>query len=164
MAGSYLDRQLLSTPDHPRLLYAIESFIHGPDAGEFFAATGQAAKEGDTLLICDDFLSENAPDGNRWISEYQTGWHVSSLVTLEGLTRLAEESGWTVEGTQDLSAHVEIDRTRDRLIRLVTGLLRPIRPHSPFWDNLFGGNALQVCLKRGLLRYLVVTLRRGPRA
>jgi tocopherol O-methyltransferase len=158
--GSYLDRTLLSGGRHPRMLYAIESFVHGTDHDQFFAATAGAAREDDTLVICDDFLSEDAGEEDRWVNEYRDRWHVSTLLTRGELTRAAGRSGWTVETVKDLSDTVEIGRPRDRLVRLVTALARPVGPSGAFWDNLFGGNALQVGLEKGLIRYLFITLRR----
>jgi hypothetical protein len=157
--GSYLDSGLLSGGDHPRVFYAIESFVHGPDPEGFFAATATAAHPGDTLLICDDFLSDEPARQDRWVAEYRQGWRISSLLTPEETRSLAQGAGWEWEGSQDLTGWVETGRLRDRIIRVVTALARPIRPSGAFWDNLFGGNALQACLRRGLVRYLFFTLR-----
>ncbi|HXV63407.1 MAG TPA: methyltransferase domain-containing protein [Vicinamibacteria bacterium] len=138
-------------PSPVEIAYAIESFAHASDARAFFERVARALGRGGRLAICDDFLTGSSED--YWVREFRSGWHVSSLLPIEQVDRLAEEQGLLFLSDRDLTPFLEIDRPRDRAIRLLVAFARCSRPKSPGFQALRGGNALRQCLKRGLVKY-----------
>ncbi|HSF19397.1 MAG TPA: methyltransferase domain-containing protein [Vicinamibacteria bacterium] len=146
--GDFCRDELPSPVD---VAYAIESFVHASDAGAFFERVGRALGRGGRLAICDDFLAGSP--GDYWVREFRSGWHIPSLLPMEKVDRLAEEQGLLFLSDLDLTPFLEIDRPRDRAIRLLVAFTRSSQPKSPGFQALRGGNALRQCLKRGLVKY-----------
>ena len=141
--------------------YAIESFVHAPDPGRFFAQCSQLVRPGGKLAICDDFRRPtNEPAAARAIEQFCNGWHINALVQRGELQALARAAGFEHESTRDLSRYLEIHRTRDRAITALLALLDwlPLRP-TPL-GHLLGGSALQTCLERGWIGYELAVFRR----
>jgi cyclopropane fatty-acyl-phospholipid synthase-like methyltransferase len=143
------------------LVFAIESFVHAPDAAAFFAQCRRLVRPGGALVICDDFR-RGAPDTRAaaTIERFRQGWHVNTLLEPHELHTLAAAAGFTHEATSDLSAYVHIGRHRDRL---VDALIAPIERLPWRWSRLdpwLGGSALQTCLRHGWLGYDLVVFRR----
>lgn len=136
------------------LAYAIESFVHAYEPRRFFGNVAPALREGGRLVICDDFASGRERD-DPWVRRFMEGWHASSLVTPEEADASASEHGLEprLERERDLTSHLEIDRPRDRWIRLVVALGRRLGARGPRFEALSGGDALRQCLKRGLATY-----------
>jgi SAM-dependent methyltransferase len=138
--------------------YAIESFVHASDGERFFSQINGQLIPGGRLVVCDDFLSEpgTAPDGQAsyWLDRFQRDWHVHTLVTSAVVQDIARRAGFRLVEAVDLSAYLR--SFHPIVLRLVAWLTRlPLR--SPYWQNLSGGAALQVCVLRGWTRYLVLT-------
>ena len=79
---------------------------------------------------------------------------------LATLGRLREEAGRSaaphrLELTKavDLSPFQRLGRPRDRFISTMKPLFRRMAPFSLWCQSLLGGDALQTCHRRGLLRY-----------
>jgi len=167
----------------PRLAYAVESFTHARDASSFFRAVTAALAPGDGLVLCDDFLtprartilvnpgrrsdagpgeSESARSARlrrrarRRLEEHRTGWHAHNRVTPDEARGLAGGFGFRLRGAVDLTPHLELDRPRDLFIRAVVALGRRLPIRGSAWENMLGGNALQLCLKADLMRYLML--------
>jgi len=144
------------------LAYAIESFNHCSEPEKFFDRIESVITKGGTLAICDDFLkSEMDALGKRerrLVENYRKGWHIHTLITLKDMDSLAERSGFRRVYELDLSPFLELDRLRDRLIRIILIAVRlfPSRILSPgrtWLSDLKGGDALQLCLKRRIIGY-----------
>lgn len=142
------------------VVFAIESFVHGPDPARFFSACGNLLRPGGVLAICDDFARPTSdPAAPACIERYRRGWHINSLLSREQLRKVAGAAGFVHEQTADLSPHLELDRPRDRLIAGLVWLVHRIPPLARRYDDLVGGNALQTCLKRGWVGYDLAVFR-----
>lgn len=167
LAGDFNEAALSARLAAPfDVAYAIESFLHMPDAEHFFAQAARFVRPGGTLFVCDDFLSVGpgpkkdadkvSEKRQRLIRRFRRGWQVQSLYTLQQVRKCAEQQGLQLSETQDLSPYLELNRPRDILIRMLVRLLGWMPLHSPFWNNLLGGDSLQRLLLRGDIRYLLL--------
>lgn len=140
---------------------AIESFVHAEDARAFFAMAARQIQPGGRLVICDDFLNPPHPArALRWINRFVHGWHLNNLLPVTTVEKLAAEAGFHLIEAQDLSPYL---RSYNSLwLWLVTAVTRlPLR--WAYWQNLSGGTALQVCVKKGWTTYrAMVWERRDP--
>lgn len=137
--------------------YAIESFVHAPEALRFFSQASQQLVLGGRLLICDDFLagSMDTPDAKArgWLARFQRDWQINTLLTLDATQKLARRAGFRLVEAIDLSAYLR--PFHPLVLRAVTWVTQlPLR--SSYWQNLSGGSALQVCTLRGWTNYLAL--------
>lgn len=157
--GDYADPGLdLPAAD---LVYAIESFVHGPDPAGFFAQCARVARPGGLLLICDDVLR---PAGDRAarraVGRFRRGWRINTLVDRDGLRALADAAGFEHLATRDLTPFLELDRPRDRALGLLAALAGRL-PADAGLGHLTGGAALRACLRRGWIGYDLALFRRS---
>lgn len=130
---------------------AIESFVHARDAGAFFTMAARQIQPGGRLIICDDFLNPpHSASAQKWIGRFVRGWHLNNLQPVEEVLRQAEAAGFRLVEAQDLSPCIRSFPTL--LLWAVTTLTRLSVPWA-YWQNLSGGTALQVCLRKGWTRY-----------
>jgi SAM-dependent methyltransferase len=162
LEGDYADPRLdLPAAD---LVYAIESFVHGPDPAGFFAQCARVVRPGGLLLICDD-VRRTGGDGaaRRAIDRFRRGWRINTLLDPGALHTLAAEAGFEHRSTQDLTSFLETGRPRDRAIGVLAALVGWLPVDSKL-GHLIGGSALQTCLRRGWIGYDLALFRRagGP--
>ena len=162
LEGDYADPGL----DLPaaELVYAIESFVHGPDPAGFFAQCARVVRPGGLLLICDDVRrAADSGAARRAIDRFRRGWRINTLLDREALRTLAAEAGFEHRSTQDLTPFLETGRPRDRTIGLLAALVGWL-PVDAKLGHLTGGSALQTCLRRGWIGYDLALFRRagGP--
>ena len=162
LEGDYADPGLdLPAAD---LVYAIESFVHGPDPAAFFAQCARVVRPGGLLLICDD-VRRPAGDraARRTVDRFRRGWRINTLLDRDGLRALATAAGFEHRTTQDLTPFLETARPRDRAIGLLAALVGWL-PVDARLGHLTGGSALQTCLRRGWIGYdLALFQRAGER-
>ena len=139
--------------------YAIESFVHAPEPGRFFAEAGRLVRPGGALVICDDVRRPGSSrQAERSIHRFKRGWHVNSLLEVDELRSLASEGGFEHESTEDLSSYLELRRARDRMLAILGRL--PLEDTR--FGHLVGGSALQRSLASGWIGYdLMVFTRRA---
>lgn len=139
------------------LAFGVESFVHAPDPNAFFANVARSLRPSGRLALCDDFLAGAQQD--RWVREFQEGWHASSLLKPERVDAIAAANGLELVDDQDLTPFLELDRPRDRVLGAVVALGRPVFGASQRclgclrWMSLSGGHALRQCLKHGHVSY-----------
>jgi len=142
------------------LVYAIESFVHGPAPDRFFAQCRRLLKPGGALVICDDFRIPTAdPRAALAIERFSRGWHVNALLDRDELESLARTHGFRHDSTVDLTPYLELRRLRDRVLNALLPLLRRLPIDGKRFDYASGGSALQECLARGWVGYEMVTFR-----
>lgn len=147
------------------LAYAIEAFVHAADPAAFFASAARHVTPRGLLVVCDDFLStedsaSSAAD-RRTLNRVREGWLASSLMTLNAATAHAQRAGFSLLKNIDLTPYLELDRPRDRVIRLLVqlGRILPVSEHA--LGSLAGGSALQSALRSRLIEFRFVVWRRG---
>jgi SAM-dependent methyltransferase len=142
------------------LVFAIESFVHAPDAVRFLAQSRRLLRPGGALVICDDFRRSGAgPEATDAIERFCRGWHVNSLLEPDDLRSAAKAAGFEHESTADLTPFVDIGRPRDRLVDVMAGSLERLPFRWSRLDPWLGGSALQTCLRNGWLGYDFVVFR-----
>ena len=136
------------------LAFGVESFVHAPDPKAFFANVARSLHPSGRLALCDDFLA--GADQDRWVREFQEGWHASSLLNPQRVDAIAAANGLELVDDRDFTPLLELDRPRDRVLGAVVALGRPFfgaSPRSLWFSSLSGGHALRQCLKRGHVSY-----------
>ena len=142
------------------VVYAIESLIHVEKLDTLFVHLGSAVRPGGRLIICDDVLSAALDPEvgerrrRRWLREFRTGWHAPGLRSPLDVDETARAAGFALLERRDLTPYLELDRPRDIAARVLISLFRWLPPRWAWFSNLLGGNALQLCLKRGVVRYV----------
>lgn len=137
---------------------AIESFVHASDAEQFFAMAARQIDPGGKLIICDDFLNTPLSLGAKpWVTRFTRGWHLNNLLSAEEVKELAAKAGFHLVEEHDLSAYLR--GFHPFYLWFITTLtLIPLR--WPYWQNLSGGTALQVCVRRGWTKYQALVWQR----
>jgi tocopherol O-methyltransferase len=132
--------------------FAIESFVHARDADSFFVMAAKHLKANGRLIICDDFLAPGSRDNKAdfWVNRFKRGWHINNLMTQEQVGVAAEKAGFRLIRVDDLSAFT---RSFPALLLAALSQLTRVPVSWPYWHNLAGGSALQICLKHGWTRY-----------
>lgn len=135
------------------LVYMIESFVHAADADVLLAGVAGVLRPGGRLVICDDVLAGEDAAASPVVEAFRDGWHIHTLITEEELARRASTAGLHLTASRDLTADIELNRPRDRVIRLIAPFIPRLGLRTPFWDNMYGGDALQRALLGGLVQY-----------
>jgi cyclopropane fatty-acyl-phospholipid synthase-like methyltransferase len=133
------------------LAFAIEAFVHAGSAAEFCRNAARALRPGGVLVVVDDVLSGDSTDAR--LDDFRAGWHVSSLLTVPEVERLAAEAGLELEESRDLSSLQRLGRPRDRLVRAALPVLGRLQGRSVWAGSMVGGDALQRLHRDGLLEY-----------
>jgi ubiquinone/menaquinone biosynthesis C-methylase UbiE len=140
------------------LAFAIESFVHAASAAAFFRECARLVRPGGSLIVCDDFVADAGlradPQAARWLDRFRSGWLAGNLVSFVEANALARSAGFTHDTTIDLSSHIEIGRPRDYAVALLMRGFGWLPVNADYWSMLRGGDALQVCLKRGWITHL----------
>jgi hypothetical protein len=112
----------------------------------------------------DDFLTDNSEVGEAargHIARLMEGWRLPTLCTVGECVRSAEPCGLRLVKEVDLTELIRLGRSRDRLIAFMSPLFDKLGlTRLPFFGNMVGGNALQIGLRDGFLRYHLVLFRK----
>ena len=139
--------------------YAVESFSHGDDPGAFFTEVGKLLPPGGRLILCDDFIAAaRQPVSDRreaWLSEFQDGWHLKSLMTCEQVLRTAEQCGFHLVKREDLTPFL---RQTPPFIRGLQYRAGSMLGASAWGSSMVGGSALQISQQNGWTEYLFLVL------
>ena len=137
------------------LAFAIESFIHSPDAEVFFQQVSKCLMPGGVLIIFDDFLIREAVTKKemRVLNEFHSGWKANNLNQIGHLSNLAGVSGLSLTEDVDLTRYLKLRRPRDKAIAMIAPFLRILPFSNQYATFLLGGNARQAGFSRGLLKY-----------
>ncbi len=140
------------------LAFAIESFIHSPDAEVFFQQVSNCLRPGGLLIVFDDFLIREAVTKRekRVLNEFHSGWKANNLDRIVHLSNLADVSGLSLTEDVDLTRYLKLGRPRDKAIAMLAPFLRVLPFSNQYTTFLLGGNARQEGFQRGLLGYRMV--------
>ena len=154
------DFENLPAMDAVDLATAIESFIHGSDPNRFMGEVAKVLRPGGRLVVCDDFLSDQALTAGvterALLDEFRTGWHAGTLETVAAVDQVAGRHGFELTSDTDLSPHLELGRLRDRALAACVRFGKWAGPRNKYIQAMVGGNALQRCLRSGLVQYRFV--------
>jgi SAM-dependent methyltransferase len=144
---------------------AIEAFVHARAPVAFLRTAAEHTRAGGRLFLVDDFLTRPrkslSPTERQRVSEFEAGWRLGSLCTVDALCADASQNGWVPRQITDLTPLFRPGRLRDRLIaRLSPWFQRAGWGRIPFFGNMIGGNALQIGLTEGFLRYQCIEFER----
>tara|TARA_R110000824_G_scaffold7892_4_gene35821 strand:- start:42711 stop:43565 length:855 start_codon:yes stop_codon:yes gene_type:complete len=144
------------------LAFAIESFVHAESAETFFQQASGLLKPGGQLIICDDFLKDLTVRQNKkalkWIKRFRRGWLIPSLLTPDQVDKYAEQHGLKRTETKDLTEFVKLNRPRDFLIAILMRILNTLALKNRYLQMLYGGHALQICLKKRWICHQFIVL------
>lgn len=168
LAGDFSDGDfwggLLSPID---LAFAIEATVHVADLEGVLAGAAGALRRGGRLIVMDDFLAEREAASSRerrWLREFREGWRAAGLRRVSDLRALASRHGFEQVREENFTPYLELDRPRDLAARLFINLFRWWPGRGAWFSNLYGGNALQLGLKHGIIQYRYLVLERSSRA
>lgn len=134
------------------LAFAIESFVHAQSAGTFFHQASAIIKPGGLLVICDDFLTDNAllkdKEAGHWLARFQKGWLINSLLTHKQINKYALQAGFKKVKNQNLTPYLQLNRPRDYFISMLINVIKKLSLKSEYFKMLYGGHALQKCLSQ----------------
>lgn len=143
------------------LAFAIESFVHGPSPGQFFAECARVIRPGGALVVCDDVRRPTSdPLAKRAVERFCGGWRVNSLLSREELHAAARAAGFVHVETRDLTPWLELGRPRDRALGAFVALFGWLPLERTRFGHVVGGTALQTCLSRGWIGYDLIRFRR----
>ena len=150
------------------LAFSIEAFLHAPSAADYFRNCARLVRPGGYLIVCDDFLSAGAlrsmPPASGWIERFQRGWVAPNALSEQETKALAVGAGFSHVETLDMTPFLEIRRPRDYAAGVLMRCFGWLPVNGSYWLMLYGGHALQLCLKRGWVRHLFTVWRREPTA
>lgn len=156
LLGDYL---ALPPLEPAQAAWAIESFVHASNPAVFFAEIAARIEAGGRLILCDDFLAlphpetYTQPDSRTWIERFQRGWNAPNLLLPDRTAAIASEHGWDILYSMDLTTWLRgFNPALLNMMKLITRL--PL--NFPYWHNLSGGTALQVCIRQGWIKYLIL--------
>lgn len=139
--------------------FAIEAFALAEQSGAFFEAVARVLRPGGHLVLIDDFFADPAserslsPPEQQWVETIRDGWHAHGLCSVSAATKAAEAYDLRLVDTSNLTSYLPLNRPRDRFIEWCIVPLRPLLWHWPYFRGLIGGDALQKCLKAGIIEY-----------
>jgi len=151
--GSFLS--IPSTIPQADLAYAIESFIHSPDASGFFKEASRTLKQHGSLVLFDDFLRSptHHPIESAILQDLRRGWLANALLTSNAVKTIAAEHGLQFVSGTDYTPSLRLGRLRDQVVRLMTPVARLFVSQSQYCRFLIGGDARQKAYQKDLLRY-----------
>ncbi len=142
------------------LAVAIESFIHCANPDRFMSEAASVLRSGGRLVLCDDFLAAPALDAGprtrALLQEFKSGWHAGTLETVDAVDEIARHYGFALTSDTNLSPRLELGRLRDRALAPLVRLGKRAWGQSKYFQALLGGDALQRCLRSGLIQYRFV--------
>ncbi len=117
-------------------------------------------KPGGHLIICDDFLTdENLLEHKKakpWLKRFQQGWLVNSLLSHQQINKYASQAGLEEIECQNLTPHLKLNRPRDYFIKLLIKVLGKQALKHPYFQMLYGGDALQKCLAKQWINHELI--------
>ncbi len=135
------------------LAYAIEAFVHSPDASVFLQQISSKLTIGGQLILIDDFLAEGVSPEHPTVKDFCDGWVLGSLLAIDQVEKMSKKEGIHLVKKIDLTDYLDKRRPRDTFIRILTKTLGPLMEKSHYLHSLKGGDARQECIRTGLAKY-----------
>ena len=161
------DFMVVDSAPRSELVIAIESHTHLPSLADFFKAARQHVLPGGIVILVDDML---AGDGSnlthkdmKLLDAFKRGWRMGHVPTVRQVLDQADTSGFEVVAHRDLGEFLRLYQPWDLVLN---GVAPPLdwlgMARIPRFANIIGGNALTVCHRRGVMRYMMMVMRFRP--
>jgi SAM-dependent methyltransferase len=165
----FLEADFLSLPplQPVHLAYAIESCVLNASTAAFFQSAAGVLNPGGRLVVVDDFLTPAGADPHLphkergWLEQFRRGWHAVGLAGPAESAAAARQAGFILQADQDLSPYLRLNTLRDRTVRAAVRIGHLLRLAGPYWDSLYGGDALNNCLRHALITYRCLTFEKA---
>ena len=128
--------------------YSIEALAHSNDPAQYFAAAGRLLEPNGRLIILDDVVMHKNQASNS-LETYRAHWLAPGVQPLVSIIQWANEAGFILHSSQDLTPWIKLGRPRDQWIRNTRPLWSWLARHSEYAKSLSGGDARQQCLQTG---------------
>jgi cyclopropane fatty-acyl-phospholipid synthase-like methyltransferase len=162
------DFQTIELETPAEVIVAVESFVHSASPDAFLASAARNLGSAGHLIVVDDFLAGEettlGTSARARVEEFRAGWRIPALGTVEELAGAAARHGFSLRASDDLTPLTRPgSRLRDRITAAASPLLARLGlARMPFYGNIIGGNALQIGLREGFLRYcMLIFLKTG---
>ena len=156
----FIEADFLHLPALPlhAAVFAIESFVHCPDAARFFTSASDALAHGGRLIMCDDILTSSSEDhldvqARQHLADFRRGWHLRSLISISQVQAHAADAGLTLIDNRNLTPYLALQSRWDRFIGQCVRWGRWLPLRAPWWLNWLGGHGGQMGLLSGLIEY-----------
>lgn len=128
--------------------FCIEAIAHSNDPAKFFTAAARLMEKGGKLLIIDDVVMHtDAP--SKSLATYRAHWLAPGVQPLDHIVQWANDAGFSLQSSQNLTPWIRLGRPRDHLIRWSRPLWSWLTQTSEYAKSLSGGDARQMCLQNG---------------
>jgi cyclopropane fatty-acyl-phospholipid synthase-like methyltransferase len=154
----------LEQPPRSALVMAIESHTHLPSLHDFFKAASRHIQPGGVLILVDDMLKQSVSTLRRQdqlrVDTFKRGWRLGHVPAVSDVLNLANQFGFDPVAQQDLGPYLRLHQRWDYGLNLIAppldwlGLTR-----VPKFANMVGGNALTLCYRSGVMRYMMMVWR-----
>jgi cyclopropane fatty-acyl-phospholipid synthase-like methyltransferase len=149
------------------LVIAIESHTHLPSLADFFKAARQHVLPGGIVILVDDMLADDGSGLTHkdltLLDAFKRGWRMGHVPTVSQVLNQADGFDFEVLEHRDLGEFLRLYQPWDWILNCVAppldwfGLAR-----IPMFANMIGGNALTLCHRRGVMRYMIVIMKLRP--
>jgi len=161
------DFTALDSVARSELVIAIESHTHLPSLAAFFKAARQHVLPGGIVILVDDMLAGDGSDLTHkdltLLDAFKRGWRMGHVPTVSQVLNQADEFDFEVLEHRDLGDLLRLYQPWDRVLNCIAPPLDWLSlARIPMFANMIGGNALTVCHRRGVMRYMMVVMRLRP--
>ncbi|MDP4835584.1 MAG: methyltransferase domain-containing protein [Burkholderiales bacterium] len=145
------------------LVIAIESHTHLPSLAVFFEAARQHVLPGGIVVLVDDMLAGDGSNlthkDRKLLDAFKRGWRMGHVPTVRQVLEQADASGLEVLEHRDLGDFLRLYQPWDCTLNLIAPPLDWLGLAGiPRFANMIGGNALTICHRRGVMRYMMIVM------
>ncbi len=145
------------------LVIAIESHTHLPSLAVFFEAARQHVLPGGIVVLVDDMLAGDGSNlthkDRKLLDAFKRGWRMGHVPTVRQVLEQADASGLEVLEQRDLGDFLRLYQPWDCTLNLIAPPLDWLGLAGiPRFANMIGGNALTICHRRGVMRYMMIVM------